>query len=230
MFEVWIEMERFYTFALPLLALIFLFLLLVYIFVYSYTQKGQLFRKWATGIFLTFLIASASYLVSGHIGNSHWLEQNNYITPGIRSHTYILGMQSDEDPELVRYFGQSGTLSERLSALDMYQAEEVSEPFPYTYIGTRDRTHYFAFGENERFAFRIRGEVTWHAPESVIRGRRYQLTDERFTSIGFVQSDRITFESLSLAEAEQEPDDLSAYQMVEVQNVYGSWIFSDQRN
>lgn len=231
MYEFWIEAERFYTFTMPIIIISYIVLIGLIILVYTYADRIKLRRRVTTIILMTATLLSAGYFVFGHIQYREWVHQNEFIHPGIRDHSYILGIQTDEDTALVRQFRRSSNIYGQMTALDMYEASFLAVDFPYTYLGSRDTTHYFSFGEEEQFAFRIRGELIWTEDRRELAGIEFHLTDDRFESIGFVPQSAPILEAVYLPEKEQtELVNLSDYQLVSVSRLYAEWIFPNQSN
>lgn len=231
MYEFWIEAERFYTFTMPVVMIAYVFLIGLIILVYTYAERIKLRRRVTTVTIATATILAAVYFAVGHFQYRNWIQQNEFIHPGIREHSYILGIRTDEDSALVRQFRRSSNIYNQMTELDMYESKPVEEDFPYAYLGSRDSTHYFSFGEDEQFAFRIRGELSWTDERREISGTQFSLTDDRFDSIGFVPQSAPIFETLYLPEDEQrELTNLSDYQLVSVSRLYAEWIFPNQSN
>lgn len=230
MYAFWLEAERFYTFTMPVIVIILLVLVFGYVFVYSYTEKGQKSRRLITRSFGLLILICLGYFIYGHMEYGYWVEQNDYIHPGIREYSYILGIQTDEEPAIVQAYQRSSSLNENLSELDMYEPEYVVQSFSYRYLGSQEGTHYFSFGEDDQYAFRIRGDINWTESEREINGWSFNLTDERFESIGFTSRFDIIFDSLSLPEDEQRDlESLSNYQVMPIRDVFSGWIFGNQR-
>ncbi|KWX82145.1 hypothetical protein AXF24_12645 [Streptococcus pneumoniae] len=154
-------------------------------------QAGAGVTMLTTGGFCLMLVFSLGYFIYGHNEYSYWVEQNDHIHPGIRKHTYILGIQTDEDEQLVQAFQRASTVQRNLTELDMYEAEKVVQAFNYNYLGSRDETHYFSFGEDDQYAFRIRTDINWTDDTREIQAWQFQLTDERFETIGFTGQFRL---------------------------------------
>ena len=231
MYESWIEAERFYTLFMPWTIIGLAVLVFVYIFIYSYTAKGQKLRKGINLSVISILLLSLLYFVFGHLRYSFWVEQNEYIHPGIREYTYILGIRSDEDRQVIRAQRQSPSLYRQLNALEKYEADARVQPMIYDYLGSRDDTHYFSFGDEDQYAFRIRGTVEWTQGEREVHGWQFRLTDDRFETLGFAKDFDIIFDVLLLPETEQrELADLSDYRMTAISEVYPNWIFPNQRD
>ncbi|TVP89636.1 hypothetical protein [Alkalibacterium sp.] len=231
MFEFWIEAERFYTFIMPVVIIAYVFLIGVIILIYTYAERIKLRRRVTVITVLTATLLASGYFLFGHFQYRQWVQQNDFIHPGIREYSYILGIRTDEDRGLVRVFRRSSNIYGQMSELDMYEARTVEEDFPYNYLGSRDSTHYFSFGEDEQFAFRIRGDVTWTEDRRELVGTEFHLTDERFETIGFVPYSAPIFETVYLPEEEQrELVNLSDYQIVSVSRLYAEWIFPNQSN
>lgn len=231
MYEFWIAAERFYTFILPVVVIVYVVLIGLIILVYTYAERIKLRRHVTTITIMTATLLAAGYFVLGHFQYRDWIQQNEFIHPGIREHSYILGIQSDEDSALVRQFRRSANIYDQMTELDMYESKPVEEDFPYAYLGSRENTHYFSFGEDEQFAFRIRGELSWTDGRREITGTKFSLTDDRFESIGFVPQSAPIFETLYLPEHEErELTNLSDYQLVSVSRLYAEWIFPSQSN
>lgn len=230
MYAFWMEAERFYTFTMPLVVIILLVLAFGYVFVYSYTEKGQKSRQVVTGGFGLVILISLSYFIYGHMEYGHWVEQNDAIHPGIRGHSYILGIQSDEDDQLVQAFQRASSLYGNLTELDMYEAEKVNRPFTYDYLGSRNETHYFSLGKDNQYAFRIRTDINWTEEMREIQGWHFRLTDDRFETIGFTREFAIIFDSLFLpVDEKKELKDLSGFQMISTGDIFSGWIFGNQQ-
>lgn len=230
MYAFWLEAERFYTFTMPIIVIILLTLAFGYVFVVSYTEKGHKSRRLTTGGFCLMLVFSLGYFIYGHNEFSYWVEQNDHIHPGIRKHTYILGIQTDEDEQLVQAFQRASSVQRNLTELDMYEAEKVVQAFNYNYLGSRDETHYFSFGEDDQYAFRIRTDINWTDDTREIQGWQFQLTDERFETIGFTRQFNTFFDSLYLPVDEQrELQDLTGFQMVSTEDIFSGWTFGSQQ-
>lgn len=229
MYETWLKAEAFYTLTMPILVLVFLFLLIVYILAYSYTDPRKKARKIATRSFLILIICSGSYFVWGHAKYNAWVEANEYINPGIREHTYIMGMKSPEDPSMVRVYRRSNALYKNVSALEMYTGEKVQRDFVYPYLGSRGEVHYFAYGDEEQYAFTYRGDIEWTDDERVMNGWRFNLIDDQFEEIGFYNEFDIIFESIALKRDEQkELDAVNTAYVVTIEEMFAGWIFDMQ--
>ncbi|MCC5894013.1 MAG: hypothetical protein JJU16_00995 [Alkalibacterium sp.] len=230
MYSFWMDAERFYTFTMPIVVIVLLVMAFVYVFVMSYTEKDQQSRGVITGWFGLMLLISLGYFIYGHLEYNAWVEQNDYIHPGIRKHSYILGIQTDEDDQLVQAFQRASSLYGNLTELDMYEAEKVTLPFSYEYLGSQEDTHYFSFGEDDQYAFRIRTSVNWTEDVREIQGWRFKLTDDRFEPIGFTREFDFFFDSLYLpADEQRELQDLSGFQMISTGDMFSGWIFGDQQ-
>lgn len=232
MYEFWIEAERFYTLIMPAVIIAYVFLIGLIILVYAYAERIKLRRRVTSIIILTATLLAAGYFAFGHFQYREWIQQNEFIHPGIREYSYIFGIRTDEDRGLVRLFRRSSNIYTQMTELDMYESDPLEIEFPYTYLGSRDSTHYFSFGEDEQFAFRIRGELSWTEDDRrEMTGTEFYLTDDRFESIGFVPQSAPIFETLYLPEEEQrELSNLSDYQLVSVSRLYAEWIFPNQSN
>lgn len=229
MYSFWMKAERFYTFTMPLIIIILLFLVVAYVFVYSYADPNKPLRKYVTWGYLGLILISGLYFVWGQFTYDRWVEQNEYITPGIRSQSSILGIKTYEDPAIVKVYRRSNSLKENLLALDMYEAEKVSTPFPYTYAGSQEANHYFTYGDEDQFVFKMQGELNWTEDERELVGFEFRLTDERFEDIGFYNEPDTIFDSLSLPESEKRAlTDLDIYDAIPITEMISGWNFGRQ--
>lgn len=229
MYEAWVRAEAFYTLTMPILIAVLLICLITYILIYSYTEPKKKARQIANRSILVLFLLGSVYFVWGHTRYNDWIAQNNYINPGVRKHTYILGMQSDEDPAMIGVYQRSDSLPRNLNALMMYEREERSIPFSYTYLGHDGGLHYFAYGEDDQYAFTYQGDIRWTEEERAIHGWEYYLVDERFEEIGFINGFDIIFSGLSLPDSEQGAlDSLDTNYIVPIEEMYGGWIFGRQ--
>lgn len=113
----------------------------------------------------------------------------------------------------------------------MYDVEEVSHSFNHNYVGSRENDHYFSLGENNQYVYRIRGKIYWESQQSEIKGMSFSLNDKRFKELGFVDDFNIIFDSLSVPYEHISKVDIKDNQrIIPIDDVYGKWIFSDQRN
>ncbi|MDZ7835486.1 MAG: hypothetical protein U5K84_09420 [Alkalibacterium sp.] len=230
LFSDWIDAERFYTFIIPSILVIFLIMLLFYVIVFTYLKKGTKLRKNVNAALLVLMFASVLYFIGGHINYRYWVEQNDYINPGIREYSYLFGIRNEEEPETVEIYKNSDELYSNLSSLNMYESHQISQSFDYTYYGSQSGTHYFLFGEEEEYVFRIRGEINWTGGHKEMTGQVFHLSDDRYQDIGFIPEFNTIFESVSLPENEQrEIGSLKEYQVVEIEDVFSDWVFSNQR-
>lgn len=228
MFEKWVAAERFYTFSMPLVVIFMVIFIGVYLFVLIYTDRGTKASKVGNLIFFSLLLIAVVYSGAGHLSHRNWLSQNDYIHPGIRDRSMILGMETTEDPAIVNAYRRSATLGENLSSLDLYDSELVTRSFPYDYIGSRGNQHYFTYGESDDFVFRMDGLVYFSEDENELIGYEYRLTDERFEEIGFYNEHHVIFEALYLTEEEKEVDTSLAQSPESVTNMIGGWLFGRQ--
>ncbi|OJF90305.1 hypothetical protein [Alkalibacterium sp. 20] len=229
MYSFWMKAERFYTFTMPLIIIILLFLIIAYVFVYSYADPNKPMRKYVTRGYLGLILASILYFAWGQSTYNHWVEQNEYITPGIRSHSSILGIETSEDPAIVKAYRRSNSLKDNLLELDMYEAEKVSIPFSYAYAGSQEANHYFTYGDEDQFVFKMQGEINWTEEERELVGFAFSLTDERFEEIGFYNEPDTIFDSLSLPESEQrELTDIDIHDAVPITEMISGWNFGRQ--
>jgi len=229
MYSFWMKAEQFYTFTMPLAIIVLLLLAVVYVFVLSYADPNKPYRKNITRGFFGLVLVSLLYFGWGHATYSHWVDQNEYISPGIRSRETILGIETTEDPAIVRAYRRSDSLKENLLALDMYEAEKVSRPFAYTYAGSTESTHYFTYGDEEQFVFKLQGELNWTDGERELVGYAFQLTDERFADIGFYNEPDIIFDSLSLPTSDQtELGEVDTNNAIPINDMIGGWNFGRQ--
>lgn len=229
MYSFWIRAEHFYTFIMPIVIVVLLFLALVYVFVYSYADPNKPYRKYITWGYLGLIVFSLLYFVWGHFTYNQWVEQHDYITPGIRSHATILGIETYEDPAIVRSYRRSGSLKDNLLALDMYEAERVTLPFSYTYAGSSENNHYFTYGDEDQYVFTLQGDINWTEDERELVGFQFRLTDDRFEDIGFYNEPDIIFDSLSLPESEQkELADINTNDAISINEMIGGWNFGRQ--
>ncbi|WP_161878486.1 hypothetical protein [Alkalibacterium sp. MB6] len=229
MYSFWIRAEQFYTLIMPVLAVFLLILLIAYIMLISYTEKGKPNRRWAHRVFFGILGLSALVGLVGHYQNQYWLEQNEFVTPGIREFNYVLGYRNNEDASIVRSYRRSSNLAEQLSFLDMYEGERTTRPFDYPYLGSEGNVHYFTYGEDNQYVFTYQGDIHWTEDERELVGWRYHLTDGRFEELGFHNEFDIIFDSLSLPKEEQkELEEYDAYTAVTIEEMIGGWNFGRQ--
>lgn len=228
MFENWMAAERFYTLFMPLVVIFFVLFISVYLFVLIYTDRGTKANKIGHIVFFSLLFIGIGYSVVGHLTHSSWLGQNDYIHPGIRDRSTILGYETTEDPSIVNVYRRSDTLGDNLSSLNMYESEQVTRSFPYNYIGSRENQHFFSYGENDDFIFRLDGLVYWSADENRLIGNEYRLTDERFESIGFYNEHHVIFEALYLSEEERPVDNSLTHSTESVTSMISGWLFGRQ--
>ncbi|SFC61137.1 hypothetical protein SAMN04488102_11325 [Alkalibacterium subtropicum] len=229
MYAYWMRAEQFYTFTMPLIVMVLLFLAIVFVFAYSYTDPKKPARKYVTRGYLGLIGLCALYFIWGHLTYDHWVEQNEYITPGIRPYQTIVGIRTSEDPSIVRAYRRSDTLKENLLALDMYEAERVTRPFDYTYAGSMGNTHYFTYGDEDQYVFALQGEINWTESERELIGYEFSLTDERFEDIGFYNAPDIIFDSLSLPKSERkELADIDTNDALSINDMIGDWNFGRQ--
>lgn len=229
MYQNWMRAEQFYTFTMPLLLVILLFLAIVFVFAYSYMDPNKPHRSYVTKGYLSLIGVIVLYFVWGHVSYNYWVEQHEYITPGIRSHATILGIEISESPAIVRSYRRSGSLKENLLALDMYESETVSIPFTYTYAGSQENNHYFTYGDEDQYVFTLQGDINWTDSERELVGLEFTLTDERFEDIGFYNEPDIIFDSLSLPESEQkELSDIDTNDALSINEMIGGWNFGRQ--
>lgn len=98
MYAFWMRAERFYTFWMPLIIILLLFLAIVFVFAYSYMDPRKASRKYVTWGYLGLIALGAVYFFFGHLEYRYWIEQNDYISPGIRSFETILGDRDHRRP------------------------------------------------------------------------------------------------------------------------------------
>ncbi|MER2063658.1 MAG: hypothetical protein ABS873_03345 [Alkalibacterium sp.] len=229
MYQTWMRAEQFYTFTMPLIVLILLLLAIIFVFAYSYMDPKQTHRGYVTKGFFGLVGLSLLYFLWGHVSYNYWIEQNEYITPGIRTHQSILGIELSESPAIVRSYRRSNSLKDNLMALDMYEAEKISRPFTYTYAGSSENNHYFTYGDEDQYVFTLQGQINWTEGERELVGYAFQLTDERFADIGFYDEPDIIFESLSLPRSEQaEVLDVNTNDAISITEMIGGWNFGRQ--
>lgn len=169
------------------------------------------------------------YFVFGHLRYNYWIEQNDYINPGIRSSQTILGIETSEDPSIVKTYRRSGTLKENLKALKMYESKKVSIPFSYDYAGSNENNHYFTYGKNSQYVFILQGKINWTKKKRELVGFEFSLTDERFKDIGFYSEPNIIFDSLSLPETEQRVlADIDVNDALSINEMISGWNFGRQ--
>lgn len=229
MYAFWMRAEQFYTYWMPLVVIVLLFLAIVFVFAYSYLDPNKPVRKYVTLSYLGLIGISLVYFLWGHLTYNYWVEQNEYITPGIRSYQTILGIETSEDPSIVRSYRRSGSLKDNLLALEMYEAEQVTRPFDYTYAGSQESNHYFTYGDEDQYVFTLQGEINWTDNERELVGFEFRLTDERFADIGFYNEPDIIFDSLSLPESEQkELSDIDINDALSINDMIGGWNFGRQ--
>lgn len=174
-------------------------LFFVYIFLLSYIGDKRKVKQIGSVTIITIVILCVVYFVNGHMNYQFWVDQNEFINSGIKEYSFILGMKNEEEPQIVKSSGRSNRLYANLSELKMYERTTVTQPFNHDYVGSRGNDHYFSFGEDNQYVYRIRGEINWESENSEIRGTVFSLIDERYQDLGFID------------------------------DVYGNWIFSDQR-
>lgn len=230
MYSFWVNAERFYTFIMPVIVLMLLFLVVVYIFIYSYADPRRPFRKKITRGYLGLILVSLLYFAWGHFTYNEWVNQNEYINPGIRSHASILGIETSEDPSIVRAYRRSNSLKENLLALSMYEATEVTRPFPYDYAGSTESNHYFTYGDENQYIFKMQGEINWTDDERELVGYEFRLTDDRFVDLGFYNEPDTIFDSLSLPESEQKElsDAIDVNEAISIMEMIPGWNFGRQ--
>lgn len=229
MYSLWIKAEQFYTFTMPLIIIILLFSVVIYVFIYSYADPNKPMRKYLSRGYIGLILASLLYFVWGHFTYNYWVEQNEYITPGIRSYQTILGIETSEDPSIVRAYRRSNSLKDNLLALDMYVAERVSTPFNYTYAGSQEANHYFTYGDEDQYVFKLQGDINWTDNDRELVGYEFRLTDDRFEDIGFYNEPDIIFDSLSLPESEQRDlADIDTFEAISITEMIGGWNFGRQ--
>lgn len=228
MFEEWMAAERFYTLFMPLVVIFMVLFISAYLFVLIYTNRGTKANKIGHLIFFSLLLIAVGYGFFGHLSHQNWLSQNDYIHPGVRERSTILGYETSEDPAIVNAYRRSATLGDNLAGLEMYESEEVTRSFPYEYIGSRGDQHFFTYGESEEFVFRMDGLVYWSEEEDMLVGQEYRLTDERFIDIGFYNEHQVIFEALYLTEEEKEVDTELTQSPENVSNMIGGWLFGRQ--
>ncbi|WP_208559400.1 hypothetical protein [Marinilactibacillus kalidii] len=184
MYEFWIKAERFYTTIMPMILLILSVAMIVGLFMFYYTEKRSKKRK-VMGISLILLfLGSAMFSFWGHDTYGFWLEQFNYINPGVRSQKKIMGTVIVENPSLVSNY-QGVDLSDHYQSLEMYQREEVRQAINHPYLGELNGRHYFAIGKEEQYAFWYRGDVAFTQEKSYMQGTQFRLNDPRFEQLGF---------------------------------------------
>lgn len=227
MLSLWINAELFYATYLPIIVVVLLFISIFYLIAVFYTKKRTKLRKIAHLIFLGMIVASSLYVIFGHRRYNFWIEQNQYTNPGIRTQRVVLGITFDEEPLMAELDRNSSSLSERLSQLDIYESTEVKEAFPYPYLGSISRSHYFAFGDENQYPFRVVGELNWTEDERALVGKTHVLKEEQFESIGFINDYPILFESISLPREEQREleESFDTRSLYPVEDMYTDWIF-----
>ncbi|GEK91098.1 hypothetical protein [Alkalibacterium kapii] len=229
MYESWIRAEQFYTFMIPLIIIVLLFLTIVFVLAFSYTEPGQRKRKVITLSYLALLGISAAYFIYGHLSCNDWIEQNEHIDPGVRASQTILGIETREDPTIVKAYRRSDSLKENLLALDMYEAEEVTRPFDYDYAGAKGDNHYFTYGKEDQYVFILQGEIDWSENQRELKGIKFTLTDKRFGNIGFYSEPDVVFDSLSLPKSEQrELGDVDLNSAISINEMISGWNFGRQ--
>lgn len=139
-------------------------------------------------------------------------------------------MKNVEEPQIVKSLGRSNRLYANLSELKMYGRTTVTQPFNHDYVGSRGNDHYFSFGDNNQYVYRIRGEINWDSENSEIRGTKFSLTDKRFQDLGFIDDFDVVFDALDVPyELKDEVDIKDNQRILSIDDVYGNWIFSEQR-
>ncbi|MDZ7836393.1 MAG: hypothetical protein U5K84_14690 [Alkalibacterium sp.] len=97
------------------------------------------------------------------------------------------------------------------------------------YAGSTETTHYFTYGDEEQFVFKLQGELNWTDGERELVGYAFQLTDERFADIGFYNEPDIIFDSLSLPASDQtELIDVDTNDAIPITEMIGGWNFGRQ--
>ena len=229
MYDAWVRAEAFYTLTMPILIVLLLICLIAYILIYSYTEPKKKARKLANKSMTVLLLVGAGYFAWGHTRYNEWIAQNDYLNPGIRAFSFILGMQTNEDPAMVRLYRRTGSLPENLDALEMYEGEERSFPFGYTYMGYEGGLHYFSYGDDNQYAFTYQGDIQWTEEERAIQGWDYRLVDDRFEQLGFMNDFDIIFKAILLPESEKrELDAVDTAYVVTIEEMYEGWLFGRQ--
>lgn len=227
-FEFWINAERFYTFLLPYLGVALALGLIVLFFVLSYAGPKSKSKKYAWVVYGSSLAVVITYGVWGHIRYQDWLVENESITPGIRTHEMFMGFRSVEENEVIRLSRESASLGAYLSQSTLYDAETVSEPFDYKYLGsTENDVHYFEY-EDER-VIHVRGSVEFTGEATYLEGAEYHLVDEQFEEIGFINDHDIIFERVVINEqdAEEAPQEW-AHVTQSIEDIFTEWHFGSQ--
>jgi len=111
----------------------------------------------------------------------------------------------------------------------MYEAEQVTIPFSYTYAGSQESNHYFTYGDEDQYVFTLQGDINWTDGERELVGFEFRLVDERFEDIGFYNEPDIIFDSLSLPESEQQAlSDIDTNGALSINDMIGGWNFGRQ--
>ena len=228
MFRQWMAAEQFYTFTLPAIAIAMIILSGVYLFILIYTDRKTRAQKIGHLVFFSLLTPALVYGLWAHQSHNFWLDQNDYIHPGIRDRATIFGMETHEDPAIASAYRRSESLGENLTQLEMYEDEEVTRDFPYTYVGSNGSQHYFSHGEDDAYTFRLDGVVHWSEDSNYLIGREHRLVDEQFEDIGFYNEHHIIFEALHLTDDEQEVDPSRMENYYSVTDMIGGWLFGRQ--
>lgn len=231
--ERWLAAERFYTFLLPVFVVIFLFFLIVTVFVITYAGKGTIGRKRYFQVLGLIVCIGGLYSIWGHRTYQSYLTQNEHINPAMRSYDPIFGLQIETEQTIIDSYQQTLHQSEEYRALDMYIEEEVTEPFPYEYIGSTDRDHYFVFREDRNLWTRFTGELRMTAGESYLLGSHFHLIDDAFKEYGFMDTPYPIVEALYLNEEQynQGADDFDIpYRGIHhISLVFPEWNLGRQR-
>lgn len=227
MFSLWTRAEHFYATSLPIIFTVLLFLSIIYFIAVFYTKKKTNPRKIAHVSFLGLIALAALYGIWGHSTYNFWLEDNEHINPGIRTQRVVLGRELYEDGNMVNIHKRSSALAEKLDQLDLYESITVKRELPYTYIGSRSPSHFFAFGEENQYVFRIIGEINWTEGERELVGKHFQLKDDAFETIGFINDYGILFDSIFLPASEKKELDgyVNSHDLYPIIDLFPEWTF-----
>lgn len=231
--EMWRAAERFYNVTIPGIFLGLSLWAIVVIFVLSYTaRKSKGRNKFFIGSGLTILIFGF-YSGWAHTRYSDYFLQYEFINPGIRSYSLILGFKNPEEQALIDLYQEQLTQLDQYQALDMYEEQEEQAAFPYEYLGLFDRDHYFTFRDDEERIFRFTGDVEPTEGESYIYGYHFYLVDDQFKEYGFMDTPYPLIETIYINEEEFEQSqgaEISLpYTLIHISFIIDDWNLGNQR-
>lgn len=180
MFEEWQAMEQFYYGQLPLLILAVVCILLL-IFTILPHRKQSIIKN-IINLLLVSLSLSLAYIAFNYYQFWPYIAQIKWIDAGVRSidkkFLFDYPYSFNEQQAYKHYNNRSN-----FAHLPFYQAKILEEPL--NILGKDDRYLFFELNQ-EKYKVPLRlVEFRKNVKQAVRQGIQYQLTNQRFTDLGF---------------------------------------------